>query len=97
VLLIWDPDLVQSFKNAPEHYSEKPTDLITNFEKENQTAVQFIEANGSTSQAALSRMQDFLLGALRNPDDVSIYSKLHENAMYRLGYNHGDTVRLAYM
>ena len=30
-------------------------------------------------------------------DKVGKYSTFHENAMYSVGYNHPETVRLAYM
>lgn len=42
-------------------------------------------------------MQGYLLGALRDASFVGSYSNWHDNAVYKLGYDHPETIRLAYM
>ncbi|KAF9485277.1 hypothetical protein BDN70DRAFT_627571 [Pholiota conissans] len=95
---IWQPELVEPFKNAPLHFSEPPADIKKYFARENEEAKVFHEKTKNISpEYKIRQFQLHLLGAIRDPSIVGKYSTFHEIATYTLGYGHPETKRLAYM
>ena len=97
-LVIFQPELVEAFKESPLHYSEPPPDIKKNFKRENVEVVTFLHRVAHLDDAAkIYRLQEYLLGAIRDTSVVGKYSTFHEVATYTLGYTHRETIRLAYM
>ncbi|KAJ7129577.1 RNA dependent RNA polymerase-domain-containing protein [Mycena epipterygia] len=97
-LVIWQPELVDPFINAPLEYSEEPSSVAACFEPKNETVGDFLERTRFQSpEQQLRDMQHYLLSAIRDMAVVGKYSNWHINATYTLGYTHSETIRLAYM
>ncbi|KAJ7507906.1 RNA dependent RNA polymerase-domain-containing protein [Mycena galericulata] len=97
-LLVWQPELVEPFVNAPVNYSEEPAHVADSFSPKNETVRDFLQRTGTQTPAKqLREMQKYLLSALRDISVVGKYSNWHINATYSLGYRHPETIRLAYM
>jgi RNA-dependent RNA polymerase len=100
VLAIWQPELVDPFVNADEKYTREPEGVMGCFDCEQGTVEEFLAArdgrDGGGEGEEIKVLQKALLGALRDPGVVGMYSTFHENAIYHLGYGHEETVRLAY-
>ncbi|KIK70157.1 hypothetical protein GYMLUDRAFT_34630 [Collybiopsis luxurians FD-317 M1] len=97
-MVIWDPDFVEPFINADEKYSKAPARIDQCFSIDKLTVGQFhsqIRA-GRMEVTPESELQEYLLGALRDPSAVGEYSRFHENAIYKFGYGHWRTINLAY-
>ncbi|KAF9008990.1 RNA dependent RNA polymerase-domain-containing protein [Cyathus striatus] len=90
--IIWQPELVKPFENAPLHFSEPPEDIGKTFQKKMKSTL-------SMSKERLIRaLQRYLLGGIvRDTTVVGKYSTFHEHATYTLGYQDAETKRLAYM
>lgn len=96
---IWQPEIVDNFQNALADFANPPTDLENSFLKENESVAAFLERvpeSGPVSKRTHER-QRVLMGPLRDLSVVGIYSSLHDNSIYQFGYEHPDTVRLAWM
>lgn len=99
-LVIFQPEVVESFKEAPLHYSEPPPDIKKYFQRENVEVVSFLNRVAHLDDAAkINKLQEYLLGAgaTRDTTVVGKYSSFHDVATYTLGYTHHETIRLAYM
>ena len=97
-LLIWQPELVQPFNNAPLHFSEEPPDVINSFSRNNETVSDFqVRTASAPSAVRIHAVQQYLLGAIRDRTIVGRYSNFHVNAIYAFGYRDPQTIRLAYM
>jgi len=106
---IYQPELVEPFKNADPSYADPPADINAYFtsEKEEEDSdlpqrdeevTAFIERTQSASEGKqIQELQSHLLGALRAEWIVGKYSKYHDMATYKRGYKHEDTIRLANM
>jgi hypothetical protein len=94
-MMFWSKLLIEHFRNSP--FSEPPPDLLThNFHREIETVVKFsqrVSLQPSTCQRAFQRV---LLSGL-DDKKVGLYSKFHDNAVYKLGYASKEAVRMAYM
>lgn len=102
VSVIWQPEIVAHFKNADPSFADPPADIEENFVKNTESVVEFLHrvppsSPTSDSSIYVRELQRFLLGALRNQTVVGQYSKMHDVAVYTLGYAHPETKRLAYM
>jgi hypothetical protein len=96
-IVIWTPDIVRPFKNADEKYSIEPEGLDRCFSRDNEKVDAFLERTASHSpEEKVSAMQKYLLGSLCDTSITGIYSTMHDNAIYNLGYKHPRTIRLAY-
>lgn len=97
-IYIWQPELVEAFTNAPLHFSEPPADIKNYFARENEDVTAFQKKIAMISdENKIHQVQKWLLGAVRDTTVVGKYSTFHETATYLYGYDHPDTIRLAYM
>jgi RNA-dependent RNA polymerase len=97
-LVIFQPEIVEPFKESPLHYSEAPPDIKKYFKRENVEVVTFLHKVTHLDDAAkIQELQGHLLGAIRDSSVVGRYSIFHDIATYTLGYAHHETIRLAYM
>lgn len=64
--VIWDPDMVGPFQNAPDHLAAQPPDFEkANFVKDVVTVGQFLKAlEGADDATMINNLQHFLLGHL---------------------------------
>lgn len=98
-LVIWQPELVDPFVNAPLSFSEEPPEVAACFKEKNATVREFLErtAGMTPGQRLLEMQKQYLLSSIRDRAVVGKYSNWHINATYSLGYDHPETIRLAYM
>ncbi|KAF9495388.1 hypothetical protein BDN71DRAFT_1589707 [Pleurotus eryngii] len=97
-LLIWQPEVVEHFINASLHFSIEPPEVKAAFFKEKKTVTDFLEeTRASSPEETQLKLQQYLLGALNQPSLVGQYSNFHLNSIYVNGYQHPETIRLAYM
>ncbi|KAI0701242.1 RNA dependent RNA polymerase-domain-containing protein [Cerioporus squamosus] len=96
---IYDPRIVEPFKNS-EIFTAPENFLKDNFE--DQGKIQQVSAlTSEMAQAAdpdmrRQKLQEALLcGLITAP--IGQYSSFHENAIYMNGYDHPETVRIAFM
>ncbi|KAH9482728.1 putative RNA-dependent RNA polymerase SHL2 [Psilocybe cubensis] len=95
---IYQPELVEPFKNASLRYSEPPKNINKYFVAENMEVTTFQEqTSGLDDTEKIRRFQEYLLGSVRNMSVVGKYSTFHDISTYTQGYSHPDTIRLAYM
>lgn len=97
-LVIFQPELVEAFNESPLHYSEPPPNIKSYFKRENEEVTTFLARVAPLDDASkIYKLQEYLLGAIRDTSVVGKYSNFHEHAIYTLGYTHQETIRLAYM
>lgn len=97
-LVIFQPEVVEAFKESPLHYSEPPPDIKSYFKRENEEVSTFLVRVAPLDEAfKIHKLQEYLLGSIRDTSVVGKYSIFHETAIYTLGYTHPETIRLAYM
>jgi hypothetical protein len=97
-IFIYQPELVQPFKNAPAHLADPPPDIDANFLKQNEGVLQHLERTKFLSvEDQIRERQYYLLGAVRDTGVYGSYSNFHEISTYMLGYDHAETIRLAHM
>ncbi|KAF7332082.1 RNA-dependent RNA polymerase [Mycena kentingensis (nom. inval.)] len=97
-LLIWEPEIVNNFRNAPLDFSVEPESVAASFSPQNETVAEFLgRTEPLSAEEKLREKQKYLLSAVRDIAVVGKYSNWHLNAIYKLGYQHDDTIRLAYM
>ncbi|KAJ7068354.1 RNA dependent RNA polymerase-domain-containing protein [Mycena amicta] len=97
-LVIWEPEIVATFKNAPLEYSLEPAHVAGAFSKKVETVGDFLLRTQKLSlEETLREKQSYCLNALREIAVVGQYSNWHMHATYTLGYTHPETIRLAYM
>ncbi|RXW24663.1 hypothetical protein EST38_g1142 [Candolleomyces aberdarensis] len=97
-MAIWQPELVQPFRNAPAEFADPPEDMEQFFEKEVEHVSKFLNRTSTLSEIErIHELQHYLLGAIRNTSVVGKYSKFHDYAIYMNGYTDDSTRRLAFM
>lgn len=99
-LVIFQPEVVEAFKEPPLHYSDAPTKRFIDdyFERDKEDVATFLTHVASGDDAAkIQKLQEYLLGAVRDTSVVGKYSNFHGAATYTLGYSHPETIRLAKM
>lgn len=96
VLAMWDPEVVSHFQNAPDKFSVEPQGLDLSFTRDTERGEGFLMRLSALSEAEKApALQQYLLGGLISPFLVGKYSTWHSNAIYRLGYAHPRTRKLA--
>ncbi|TCD71443.1 hypothetical protein EIP91_010149 [Steccherinum ochraceum] len=93
----WTPELVQHFKEADPSLAIKPPDLDTYLVKPKETVEEFLSRAPADPHLYITELQKHLLSGLRNTEIVGRLSGMWETSMYMNGYNHPDTVQLAYL
>lgn len=97
--MIYDPNIVKSFQNTKifkiptgflESYFEPESKTVTVNDLQNELQ----SANDAAGINIILRKH--LLHGLA-PSSVGMYSVMHENAIYTLGYNSETTIRIAHM
>jgi RNA-dependent RNA polymerase len=99
VICIWQPSIVEQFSNADPKFMDPPTSLQDHFNIKNETVTEFLHRVPPTSptNTQMHELQEVLMSPLSDVHSVGIYSTMHENAMYSLGYSHPTTTLLAWM
>ncbi|KAJ7136071.1 RNA dependent RNA polymerase-domain-containing protein [Mycena epipterygia] len=96
-IVIWDKEIVDSFVNAPERFSTEPQGVAPCFTRDETTVAKFIAENArKPPEIKAALLQQYLLGSLRDPSDVGLYSSYHDNCMVTKGYDNPRTIKLAY-
>ncbi|KAJ7631701.1 RNA dependent RNA polymerase-domain-containing protein [Mycena polygramma] len=96
VVFIWLEEFCNHFSNQP--FTPAPEGFMsTNFEQEVKTVEQVeTELCGKSSGDAQLAFQEHLLLGLRE-SQVGLYSYFHDNAIWRHGYNHPNSILMAYI
>ena len=99
VVCIWQPNIVEQFKNADPQFMEPPTSLHDNFHIKNETVKEFMQRvpTNSPINHQIQELQTVLMAPLSDLYVVGTYSTMHDNAIYSLGYSHPTTILLAWM
>ena len=94
----WDPEIVDPFIPADLNHADEPPVVAEGFSTVNESVSDFLARMRSQPDSANVRaMQQVLLANIRDDSVVGMYSNFHENAIYHLGHDDPETVRLAYM
>ena len=100
-LLIYDPLIVDSFKNADIKFADPRNDIERDyFQKPTQKLSELLEKASPTVEQPLActrALQEYLLAGLKEVSLVGQYSNMHDYATYTLGYSDPETIRLAHM
>ncbi|THH11616.1 hypothetical protein EW145_g546 [Phellinidium pouzarii] len=95
VTIIAEPSLVNSFTNSP--VVDEPKNLRDRFEREVERVSSFLfRVKDMPVQLMERELCKKLLHGL-SESKVGLYSQFHDNAVYYLGYDHPETIMLAYM
>ena len=90
--------MVEAFKEPPQHYSERPSDIDDYLNHDKEDVSKFLARVAPKDDTMkIYELQAYLLGAVRDTSVVGKYSNFHGTATYTLGYTHPETIRLAYM
>lgn len=94
-MITWEPTLVEPFKNAL--LVEPESDFIEKNFDSSAVTVQDFCARLQVDHAALGTvLLETLLSGMRDRR-VGLYARFHDLAIWRLGYGHPATERLAHM
>ncbi|KAI9459182.1 RNA dependent RNA polymerase-domain-containing protein [Lactarius psammicola] len=97
---IWEPSIVEHFKNSDPKYAEPPAKLSELFHVKNETVDEFLERvppTSTTTNHQVQELQQVFMAPLRDLFVVGTYSTMHDNAIYALGYTHPMTTLLAWI
>ncbi|TDL26400.1 hypothetical protein BD410DRAFT_763609 [Rickenella mellea] len=94
VTIIADPSLVSGFSNPK--FTQEPEKVMQSFKKEVERIPDFLTRveRMTVAEREKETIAPLLLGLFDSK--VGLYSSFHENAVYVKGYDHPDTIRLAY-
>lgn len=94
--MVWQADIVQNFTNAP-FVPASPNFEQDHFEPTKESVDRFVARVGQLEPDGLQKevSSTMLLGLA--DARVGQYSILHDNATFVWGYDHPETVRLAYL
>ncbi|KAF8969583.1 RNA dependent RNA polymerase-domain-containing protein [Flammula alnicola] len=96
VLAMWAGVLLLKFQNADEKFSHDAHGLDLAFTRDKETGGAFLQRTRTMEpNMRIHAMQAYLLGALHDPSLVGKYSVMHNNAIYKLGYGHPRTHKIA--
>ncbi|KAF7340978.1 RNA-dependent RNA polymerase [Mycena sanguinolenta] len=96
VVFIWLKEFCEKF-GANKPLTTAPKDLMDNFHQEVKTVVQVgHELRGLSPEDSQLAFQEYLLKGLRD-SQVGLYSYFHENAIWRHGYGHVESIKMAYI
>lgn len=98
--VFWDPDIVQAFNEPNPHiYAVEPPTVKACLQKNTATVTEYLSQlpSGASEEYKIYSLQKYLLGALQDKSLVGQYSTWWENSTYAKGYDHPETIFLAYM
>lgn len=97
--VFWDPKIVEHFCTPdPRQFAVEPPRVKECLLKSAETVNAFCTRLPDPSDDYLTySLQKYLLGALQDKSLVGQYSTWWENSTYHNGYDHDDTIFLAYM
>ncbi|KAI0944787.1 hypothetical protein AcW1_001640 [Taiwanofungus camphoratus] len=95
----WQPEIVEQFNNAHPCFATPPPTVQACLSGNMESVNDFLQhvSLSTPKDLLISELQNYLLGALKNTSVVGTYSTWWENAIYKSGYDHKDTIFLAYM
>ena len=97
-MIFYDYQIVNSYRPADLQFSLEPKEVADAFSKVNEKVLVFLERIYSQKEAEkLKELQKYLLGAIRDSSIIGTYSTFHDNATYRFGYDHKNTIYLVYV
>lgn len=98
IIAISDPEIVEPFENKPL-VTEPPTLIEESFAPN--AKVESLEnfCFGAKNRSRIDTSNGFIETLIGNLSDsqVGLYSMMHESAVVALGYDHPESIRLAYM
>ncbi|KAL5519334.1 hypothetical protein ACEPAH_1017 [Sanghuangporus vaninii] len=95
VTIIADPAIVNGFHNS--EYIPEPQEVREAFETDVEKVSEFlVKLEKMGREERYARITHKVLHGLSD-GKVGLYSHMHDNAIYELGYNNPETIRLAYM
>ncbi|KDQ17067.1 hypothetical protein BOTBODRAFT_224345 [Botryobasidium botryosum FD-172 SS1] len=95
VYMYWQPELVESFSNSES--TNPPPGLRAEFEEGTETGEAFISRTSELGEEEqFGQIQRYLMAGA-NESYVGQYSEFYAQAIYRLGYGHPETIRLAHI
>lgn len=96
--VFWDPTIVSEFKNADPSFAQEPLDVQSVLVQQRETVDEFVQRTTALREERLTwEYQKYLLAALNNSRRVGMYSTWWEASIYEKGYDHPETIFLAYM
>ncbi|RDX54626.1 hypothetical protein OH76DRAFT_1341007 [Lentinus brumalis] len=98
--VFWDPKIVQDFKSPdPRKFAVAPPKVKASLLKNSETVQEYLDRlpADATDDFKIYSIQRYLLGALQDKSLVGQYSTWWENSTYHNGYDHPETIFLAYM
>jgi RNA-dependent RNA polymerase len=94
--IIWQPEIVEPFRNADPKYATAPKEIAADTKKEDLPLRSFTDRKLSPEEC-VKELTPYLLAGLKDTSLVGVYSNWHIMATYRNGYTHEETIRLAWM
>ncbi|THG96285.1 hypothetical protein EW026_g5517, partial [Hermanssonia centrifuga] len=97
--VFWHPGFVANFRSADKRFADEPASLASCLHKVNESVQSFRERVPRTTpyKEQILEMQSYLLGSLKNASLVGTYNKFWEWSIFKNGYDHDETLRLAYL
>ncbi|KAG8821045.1 hypothetical protein FRC18_011525 [Serendipita sp. 400] len=85
-MIIWEPSIVQPFKNAPLHFREPPAGFKDNFDKVTTPVNLVYQECGQLSEPEYStKIAQHLLGSVGEGDSFSIYNSFWNMSVCKFG------------
>ncbi|KAJ7590902.1 RNA dependent RNA polymerase-domain-containing protein [Mycena floridula] len=95
--LIYDPAIVEPFRNSDLKFATPPENIMDNFETTTKETIADLVKSIKDPRLLASELQAQLLSSATEMSQVGQYSNMHEVASYKVGYDHPKTIRLAYL
>ncbi|KZV76675.1 hypothetical protein PENSPDRAFT_569324 [Peniophora sp. CONT] len=91
-VVIWDPEMVEPFRNASRTYATPPKKLDECFDKYPLKASEFAVAYPTPDEVRMRAMQNVIVTPLKDVYAPGLYSNMHANSAYVNGYDHPLTI-----
>ncbi|KAI0344209.1 hypothetical protein BDW22DRAFT_1392606 [Trametopsis cervina] len=95
----WQPELVASFNSADKMFADEPKAVSDYIVKTQESGREFLERVPPHAPLLyrITELQKYLLAPLKEGSMAGLYSTWWENSIYMNGYDHPETIRLAYI
>ncbi|KZO90313.1 RdRP-domain-containing protein [Calocera viscosa TUFC12733] len=95
--VVWEPQLVEPFKNADPGFADQPKDFESFLDRDLTTVASLIDETRTWgAQAKRLQIQKYLLSDLNSDFQMQGYSTRHDVALYLLGASHPKAVEFAH-